>query len=104
RHVARVFAQLGGVLDRRQGVVVGDEIKTVPLVLQSDVLLDRTEVIADVQLARGLHAAQDALAFRVRLHEWVSFFRAGFKKGTVPLNFRGTVPFLKPARRGLTPW
>ena len=44
------------------GVVVGDEVEALALVLQLDVLLDGAEVVAQVQLARGLHAAEDALS------------------------------------------
>ena len=49
-----------GVLERRQGVVVGDEVEALALVLQGDVLADRAEVVAQVQLAGRLHAAEDA--------------------------------------------
>ena len=58
---ARDFRLLG-LLQRRQGVVVGDEVEAVALVLQVDVLLDRAEVVAEVQLAGRLHAAEDARA------------------------------------------
>ena len=49
-----------GVLDGGQGVVVGDEVEALALVLQGDVLLDGAEVIAQVQLAGRLDAAEDA--------------------------------------------
>ena len=50
----------GGVLGGRQGVVVGDEVEALTLVLQGDVLLDGAEVVAQMQLAGRLHAAEDA--------------------------------------------
>ena len=52
--------RVSGVLDGRQGVVVGDEVEALALVLQGDVLLDGPEVVAQVQLAGRLHAAEDA--------------------------------------------
>ena len=58
--VADVLAQERGVLDRRQGVVVGDEVEALALVLQRDVLPDGAEVVAEVQLARRLDAGEDA--------------------------------------------
>src|SRR5262249_1376352 len=60
--IVRVLAKDFWVLNGGQGVVVGDEVEALRLVLQSDVLLDGAEVVADVQLARRLDAAQDALA------------------------------------------
>ena len=54
-----------GILDRRQGVVVGDEVEALALVLQRDVLLDGAEVVAEVQLARRLHAAEDAFSLGI---------------------------------------
>ena len=63
RAAARPAFRVGlEVADGGQGVVVGDEIEALALVLQLDVLLDGAEVVAQVQLARGLHAAEDALS------------------------------------------
>src|SRR5262249_34100272 len=45
-----------------QGVVIGDEIKTLALVLQRNVLLDGAEVVAEVKFAGRLHPAEDAFA------------------------------------------
>ena len=61
---------------RGQGVVIGDEVEAVALLLQLDVLLDRAEVVADVQLPGRLDAAQDAGSTR---HDWLPglFFRTG---------------------------
>ena len=47
-------------MDRGQGVVVGDEVEALALVLQGDVLLDGAEVVAQVQLAGRLHAAEES--------------------------------------------
>ena len=47
--------------ERGQGVVVGDEVEALPLVLQGDVLLDGPEVVAQVQLAGRLDAGEDSL-------------------------------------------
>ena len=54
------FAERGGVLGGRQGMVIGNEIKALALVLQGDVLLDCAEIIAQVQFARRLDAAEYA--------------------------------------------
>ena len=62
RDVLRPLPQRGRILDGRQGVVVGDEVEAVGLVLQGDVLADGAEVVTQVQLARRLDAAEDALA------------------------------------------
>src|SRR5262249_44396051 len=53
----RVGLEVG---DGGQGVVVGDEEVALALVLQVDVLADGAEVVAQVQLARRLHAAEDS--------------------------------------------
>ncbi len=59
--VQRVLPQCFRVVDGRQGVIVGDEIEALRLVLQGDVLANGAEVVAEVQLARRLDAAEDAL-------------------------------------------
>ena len=41
-------------------MIIGDEIEAFALVLQSDVLADCPEVIAQMQLAGRLNAAEDA--------------------------------------------
>jgi hypothetical protein len=41
-------------------MIIGNEIETLTLVLQGDVLADRPEVVTQVQLAGRLDAAQDA--------------------------------------------
>src|SRR5262249_42797227 len=43
-----------------QSVIIRDEVVALVVVLQFDVLLDRPEIIADMELARRLHAAEDA--------------------------------------------
>src|SRR5689334_9656131 len=49
-------------------MVIGDEVEAVALLLQLDVLLDRAEVVAQVQLARGLHAAENSLTLGCGVH------------------------------------
>ena len=51
-------------------MVVGDEVEGVALVLQRDVLLDRAEVVAEVQLPGRLDAAEDAGWYSPRLAPW----------------------------------
>src|SRR5258707_106586 len=60
-HVAGVVAKAHRVMNGRERVVVGDEVEALALVLQGDVLADGAEVVAQVEFARGLGAAQDAL-------------------------------------------
>jgi hypothetical protein len=43
-------------------MVVRDEVEALTRVLQGDVLPDRAEVVAEVQLSGGLDAGQDARA------------------------------------------
>jgi hypothetical protein len=43
-------------------MVVGNKVKTVTVMLPVDVLLDRAEVVADVEFARRLYAAEDSWA------------------------------------------
>ena len=59
RHVERILPQLGRVADRVQRVQVGDEVKRLLVVLQGDVLADRAEVIAPVDRAGRLDAAEN---------------------------------------------
>ena len=59
-HSANVLGKLPAVLDGRQRVVVRDEEEALSLVLERDVLSDRSEIVAQVQLSRGLHARQNA--------------------------------------------
>ena len=63
-------------LQRCQGVVVGDEVEALAAILQLDVLLDRAEVVAEVQLAGRLHAAEDAVVGSRNV--WTSFARGLF--------------------------
>ena len=58
--VAHELAQPGCILDRGQSVEVGQEVVALVLILQTDELADRAEVVADVQVARGLDAGQNA--------------------------------------------
>ena len=48
----------------REGVPVGDEIQAVVggIVLETDPVLERAEVVADVQASGGAHAGEDAFA------------------------------------------
>ncbi|HVL12629.1 MAG TPA: hypothetical protein VM529_08695, partial [Gemmata sp.] len=47
-------------------MVVGNKVKTVTVMLPVDVLLDRAEVVADVEFARRLHAAENSRASDAR--------------------------------------
>ncbi len=58
--LARLAGQLGGVLPRGEGVQVDDAEQALHLVLQGDELHQRAEIVAEVQVAGGLHAGEDA--------------------------------------------
>src|SRR5204862_328491 len=60
RHVDRALRQGRGVVGLRDGVQVNHAEETVVLVLQANPVLDRAEIVADVQLARGLDTGEDA--------------------------------------------
>ena len=65
-------------------MVIGDEVEAFVIVLQFDVLLDRAEVIAEVQLAGGLDAAEHSLFRRFRHdHSPLRFGHSAFPN-TVP--------------------
>jgi hypothetical protein len=54
----------GGVrIVASEGVPVRDEIKAIEgrIILEADPILQRAEIVADVQLAGGAHAAEDAI-------------------------------------------
>ena len=57
-HIPRIIAEHLGVLDGRQGMVVSNKEKAQAFGLQGDVLLDRPKIIAQVEFARRLNAAQ----------------------------------------------
>ena len=59
-HVEGVAAELLGVADAGQRVVVGDEVVGVVLALEVDELPERAEVVADVQGTRRLDSRQNA--------------------------------------------
>ena len=60
-HVADVArAASVGVLDGGQGVVVGDEVEALALRPAGRCAADRAEVVAEVQVPRGLDAGEDA--------------------------------------------
>jgi hypothetical protein len=42
-------------------VIVGDEVEAFALLLQGDVVADGTEVVAQMEFARGLHPGQNPL-------------------------------------------
>ena len=56
RGVEGVLAQRGGVGERRERVVIGDEIEGLALLGQLNRGLDRAKVVAEVQRAGGLNA------------------------------------------------
>src|SRR3989449_833652 len=59
-HVDGPLGEARGVVGLCDGVQVHDREQTIMLVLQLDPILDGAEVVADVQLARGLDAGKDA--------------------------------------------
>src|SRR3989442_1904208 len=59
-HVDGPLGEGRGVVGLRDGVQVHDREQAIMLVLQLDPVLDGAEVVADVQLARGLDAGKDA--------------------------------------------
>ena len=56
RDIQGILAPLRGIEQRGHGMVIGDEIVGLPLVLQFDRRLHHAEIIAQVQRARGLNA------------------------------------------------
>src|SRR5256712_14190875 len=60
RHVERALPQRRRVVGLGDGVQVHDAEQALVLVLQPHPVLHGTEIIADVQLARGLNAGEDA--------------------------------------------
>src|SRR5712691_5280770 len=60
RHVERALPQGRHVVRLGDGVQVHDTEQALVLVLQPDPVLHRTEIVADVQLARGLNAGEHA--------------------------------------------
>src|SRR5205823_1570424 len=68
--IANVLPQGLRVADAREGMVVGNEIETLRLVLQGNVLLDGAKVIAEVKLPRRLDAAQNPDRSLVGCHRW----------------------------------
>src|SRR2546422_1652455 len=59
-HVDGPLGEARRVVGLRDGVQVHDREQAIMLVLQLDPVLDGAEVVADVQLARGLDAGKDA--------------------------------------------
>ncbi len=60
RHVERVLPQLLRIAHGGQRVQVGDEVKRLLVILQGDVLADGAEVVAPVDRAGRLDAAENA--------------------------------------------
>ncbi len=59
--LAGVGAQLFRVLRQGQGVQIDDAEDAVVVVLQRHPVADRAEIIAEVQIAGGLHARKNAV-------------------------------------------
>ena len=59
RHVDRPLPQEDRVVGARQGVVVDDAVDRLVLPLQRDVVADRPEIVAEVDDAGRLDAAED---------------------------------------------
>src|SRR5690606_3473897 len=60
RELVGEAAPLLGIADRGHRVVVGDEVDRLAAVLERHVLAHGAEVVAEVRLARGLDAGEDA--------------------------------------------
>src|SRR5256884_600119 len=60
RHVDRALRQGRGVVGLRDGVQVNHAEEAVVLMLQAHPVLHRAQIVADVQLARGLDTGEDA--------------------------------------------
>src|SRR5262249_47444513 len=63
KHFNRVLLYLGciGVI-RSEGMPVGDEEEALVLVLHAYPVIERADIIAEVQFAGGAHAAEDAFS------------------------------------------
>ena len=59
--LARVGLQRDRVLRHRDRVQVDDAIDAVEILLQLDEFDDRAEIVAEMQIAGGLHAGENAL-------------------------------------------
>lgn len=62
-HVQGELIQAGPVPHRRQRVEVRDEVERLPLVLELDELLDRPEVVPDMDLVGRLDSGQNSHGF-----------------------------------------
>ena len=72
----RAAAQLCGVLTHGQAVQVGHEIIAVKLVSELRPVLDRAEVVAEVQVTGGLDAREHSFLFSsVVIHNNLPFYR-----------------------------
>ena len=60
RHLARVLGQLGRVLEHGDGVQIDHAIKALVLRLERHKFGDGAEIVAEMQVARRLHAREDA--------------------------------------------
>src|SRR3546814_5945029 len=61
RHLARAGAQLGRVLPDGDGVQIDDTVDALEFVLQGHPVADRPEIVAEMQVAGGLDAREDAV-------------------------------------------
>ena len=59
RHLAAARAKLGGIIRRRDRVVVDDTDDRRVLMLQLHPVFHRPQVVPDVELARGLNPAEN---------------------------------------------
>ena len=71
RHLLAAFPQGLGILRNRDGVLVYDAENRLVVVLDFRPVAQRTQVVADVQRAGGLHARKDP-----RLHVWTGIFHS----------------------------
>src|ERR1700757_192502 len=75
RDLARRGAQFGGVLRLGQRMQVDDAEDALVIVLQRDPVADRTEVIAEMQVAGWLDAGEDAVHRSSNALRWPRCYR-----------------------------
>ena len=78
RHLARVAAELVGVLEHGDGVEVDHAIEAVMLGLERHEARDGAEIIAEMQIAGRLHAREDAGLGLGLLHRLALLVPAGY--------------------------
>jgi hypothetical protein len=63
-NLARAGGEFGWILPHCDRVQIDDAIDAVEVVLQMDEVADRAEIVAEVQVSRGLHTGEDSVHVR----------------------------------------